>query len=74
MNSRAAGGTETLFFRCNGRTVEVASVNDAARKWAAFRDATGAGASEIGNGGEVIDERASVVARISYNVRVWYAS
>ena len=60
-----------LLFRYAGRSVQVRSVHDAARKWIAFRDATGAGASELGNGGEVVDGQGTAVARISYNGRVW---
>jgi hypothetical protein len=50
---------------------EVASVEDARARWEAFRDASGAGASKIGNGLTVVDEGGEVVALISYNGRIW---
>jgi hypothetical protein len=39
---------QRLFVMRSGKRFEVASLEDASQKWCAFRDATGAGASEIG--------------------------
>ena len=54
--------------------VLVESVEDAARKWAAYRDKTYGGVSEIGNGGVVFSTKngrgCHVVAKISYNGRI----
>jgi hypothetical protein len=58
----------------NKRRAVVQSVEDAAAKWVAYRSAElmngGGGCSEIGNGGTVY-AGAAVVARISYNGRIW---
>jgi hypothetical protein len=63
----------SLAFRWAGRSTPVQSVEDAARKWHEFREATAEGVSQIGNGGEVVNERGEVIARISYNGRVTYS-
>ena len=56
------------------KRVRVASVEDAAAKWAQFRDESGAGVSEIGNGGTVygtVNKRGChVIAKIAYNGRI----
>lgn len=57
--------------RFGGETYPVDSIEDAQSKWRAFRDATGAGNSAIGNGVEVFGEDGQQVARISYNGRAW---
>lgn len=62
---------QRLFIIWNGNRREVASLEDAAAKWDTFRDATGAGASEIGGNAKVVDQDGTEVARISYNGRVW---
>lgn len=54
-----------------GKTYPVESIEDAQRKWEAFRDETGAGVSSIGNGVRVTDGAGRFVARISYNGRAW---
>jgi hypothetical protein len=56
-----------------GRKVRVPSVEFASRKWTEFRQETNAGNSEIGNGVEVRDGNDNVVARVSYNGRIWNA-
>ncbi len=54
--------------------VPVLSVADAAAKWDAYRMAEmengGGGCSEIGNGG-IVRAGKQIVARISYNGRIW---
>lgn len=60
----------TLVFTYNRKRATVASVEEAVRIWNEYRESTGAGASEIGNGGTVKDGR-KLVAGISYNGRVW---
>ncbi|MEO8411060.1 MAG: hypothetical protein ABI478_10850 [Propionivibrio sp.] len=61
----------------NGRRAPVASVNDAADKWEAFRMACirkgGGGVSQIGNGLNVVDRHGAFLARVSYNGRIWYS-
>lgn len=63
----------TVKFR--GKTYPVESVEAAAAKWDEFRDtairAGGGGVSEIGNGLAVRDEHGALVAKVSYNGRVW---
>ncbi len=54
-----------------GKTYEVQSVEEAQAKWVEFRDRSGAGVSEIGNGIRVTDGAGRFVARISYNGRAW---
>lgn len=54
-----------------GRTYPVASLNDASRKWNAFRDAASAGVSDLGNGVVVRNQHGTIVGRISYNGRIW---
>lgn len=54
-----------------GQTYEVQSVEEAQAKWTEFRDRSGAGVSEVGNGIRVTDGAGRFVARISYNGRVW---
>lgn len=54
-----------------GKKYPVLSVEDAAAKWCCFRDESNGGVSEIGNGVIVRDEKKRVIARISYNGRVW---
>lgn len=59
----------------SGKTYSVESVEAAAEKWLEFRQAAmcagGGGVSEIGNGLAVRDERGNIVAKVSYNGRVW---
>ena len=61
-----------LMYICFGKKrYEVVSVEDAATKWNAFRDASYAGVSDIGNGVIVRDSNGKHIARISYNGRIW---
>jgi len=57
-----------------GPKARVSSVEDAARKWNEYRARSGAGVSELGNGGTVYGTIGGrgfhVLARISYNGRV----
>jgi len=61
----------TLFVTFGRKRFEVESMVDAAAKWCAYRDRTGAGCSEIGNGVEVRDEADRLVGSVSYNGRIW---
>ena len=64
----------SLQFKVHGKpAVPVESVEDAAEKWNRYRLAMGAqglGCSDIGNGG-VVRSGNDVVAKISYNGRIW---
>jgi hypothetical protein len=62
---------QRLFVMRSGKRFEVASLEDASQKWCAFRDATGAGASEIGEDVMIYNQTGTPVARISYNGKVW---
>ena len=55
-----------------GKRFPVASIEAAQAKWEAFRDGSGAGVSEVGNGVRLVDAHGNFVARISYNGRVWF--
>ena len=62
--------TPSLTFKISGKPrVPVLSVADAAAKWGAYRDQSGGGVSEIGNGGIVRDGE-KIVAKVSYNGRI----
>lgn len=62
--------TEQLYVRHGEQRFPVASFEEASRKWNIFRDATGAGASQLHDA--IIENSAGKkVARISYNGRVW---
>lgn len=63
--------TTGLTVTFGGKTYPVSSVEDAQRKWVEFRDQSGGGVSEVGNGVRVLDGAGKFVARISYNGRVW---
>lgn len=65
----------SLTFKVRGKpTVPVLSVADAAHKWEQYRMAQiiagGGGCSQIGNGG-IVREGGKIIARISYNGRIW---
>jgi len=63
-----------LFAEWNGQRHAVESIEDAQRKWDAFRlEAVkqGAGASAVGDGVRVVDAQGKHVANISYNGRAW---
>ncbi len=63
--------TQQFTFKIDGKpAVPVQSVADAAAKWEQYRDRTGAGVSEIGNGGTVY-QGGRKVATVSYNGRIW---
>lgn len=63
----------TVKFR--GKTYPVESVEAAAAKWDEFRMAAmiagGGGCSQIGNGVTVRDVDGKIVAKVSYNGRIW---
>lgn len=56
--------------RINRKAHTVASYAEARRLWEEYRDSTGAGYSEIGNGA-VVTHEGQPVARVSYNGRIW---
>lgn len=60
-----------LFVTFGATKYEVRSLEDAAAKWNGYRDRTGAGVSEIGNGVEVRDEAGRLAGMVSYNGRIW---
>lgn len=60
-----------LFVQRGRERFQVDSLEDASRKWDRFRDATGAGASEIGATATIVDQDGREVAMISYNGKVW---
>ena len=67
---------DTLLFKMHRKpAVPVLSVADAAAKWAQYRDASMEGVSKLGNGGTVYGTKngrgCHVIARISYNGRIW---
>lgn len=62
---------QQLFVQRGDKRFPVESLEDAATKWDQFRDATGAGVSDIGSSTRVVDQDGKEVARISYNGRVW---
>ncbi len=63
--------TKPIFAVWGKKRVEVGSISEAVAKWTAFRDGSGAGVSQIGNGVRIVDAANRFVARISYNGRVW---
>lgn len=60
-----------LFVTFGAKKYEVQSLEDAAAKWTGYRNRTGAGISEIGNGVEVRDEAGRLAGSVSYNGRIW---
>lgn len=62
-------GTERYFVEYDGQRFLVGSLQEASEKWDAFRERTGAGASELGRA-VIYDERGVMVAKIMYNGRV----
>ena len=64
----------TLSVKFQGKTYAVASLADAVAKWDAFRFAAacqGAGCSKVGNGVTVRNAAGKIVAKVSYNGRLW---
>jgi 2'-5' RNA ligase len=64
---------QQLFVERGNQRIEVASLEDAARKWGQFFHAAvreGAGAESV-SGARVVDQNGTEVARISQNGRVW---
>ena len=64
-----------LLFKAHGQAaVRVESVKDAVQKWEQYRQQSGAGVSEIGNGGVVFTTKngrgCHIVAKIAYNGRI----
>lgn len=65
---------ESLSVKYHGKTYPVASLADAAAKWDAFRFAAacaGDGCSKVGNGVTVRNGAGKIVAKVSYNGRLW---
>jgi hypothetical protein len=61
-----ANDAARMEFRFDGQTREVGSVEEAVRIWEEYRDSTGGGFSDIGNGGRIV-VAGKVSARVSYN-------
>ena len=53
------------------RRIVCASAQEASARWCEMRDKSGLGVSDIGNGGNVLDDNGKRIARVSYNGRVW---
>ena len=70
-DSRVAAAGGGMFVTFGNKKFEVDSLEDAAKKWNGYRDRTGAGCSEIGNGVDVHDESGKLLGRVSYNGRIW---
>ena len=60
-----------IAFGLESRRMVVANIQDASKMWAEYRDLSGMGVSEIGNGGNVLDDNGKRIAKISYNGRIW---
>jgi hypothetical protein len=56
----------------NRASIEVSSFEDASRLYAQYRDASLEGASTFPDG--IILDRTRIVARVSYNAKVWLPS
>lgn len=54
-----------------GRSFPVGSIHEAQVKWINFRELSGGGVSQIGNGVAITDDCGNLVARVSYNGRAW---
>ena len=61
--------TKTMYYQMNGLRLPCESIDQARAEWVAFRDQGGVGASEC-CGVRVFDGD-EMVARVSYNGRVW---
>jgi hypothetical protein len=53
------------------RRITGESIQALSDRWSAMRDASGCGVSDIGNGGNVLDDNGKRIAKISYNGRIW---
>lgn len=62
--------TEPLFIQVGQRRYQVASLQQASEMYCTARDASGFGASRVPEG-KVVTAAGRLVARISYNGRVW---
>ena len=63
-----------LYVERGNERFEVASLEDASRKWGAFRDTAirqGGSTDDVGGGARIVDQDGAEVARISYNGKVW---
>jgi len=63
--------TTALTVRFDGRSEDVGSIDEAVKAWTTYRDASGIGASDCHEAVVVARGTSRVVARISYNGRVW---
>ena len=66
-SDKPAGMTVTF----DGKNYPVASIEDAQDKWNEFRDTSGGGVSNVGNGVVVKDASGEILGTISYNGRFW---
>lgn len=53
------------------RRIQGNGFRDLQMAWCKLRDESGCGVSEIGNGGNVLNDNGKRIAKISYNGRVW---
>jgi hypothetical protein len=60
-------------FNLNGRIVRVQTLDEARALWVALRDADALGASDMARGCGEYREGGVLVARVSYNGRMWAA-
>lgn len=60
-------------FVCLSGAARVGCPADAAGLWEEFRDKTGAGCSELGNGGIPVNQRGEWVGKVSYNGRMFFS-
>ena len=52
--------------------VRVSDAEEASKLWCAYRDRLGIGASALkSNSGNLVDSTGKIVARVSYNGRIW---
>jgi hypothetical protein len=61
---------KTMFLEIGCKRFQINSYEEASRMFCAARDKTGEGASRTPSP-TIVDERGDVIARVSYNGRVW---
>ena len=62
---------DSMIVTFGGKSYNVSSIKEAQEKWIRFRETSGAGVSEVGNGVRVTDQNGKFIARVSYNGRAW---
>ena len=61
---------KTMFLEIGSKRFQIASYEEASRRFCAARDKMGEGAS-LTPSPKIVDERGEVMAHVSYNGRVW---